>query len=165
MAHRLPHTAVVFTSVDGLPLHPLVVHAVVVLLPLATLGALAVAARPRWGRTYGPLVAGASVLAAVAAVVAVEAGQALQVVMSNDGDLLEGIARHSAHGLIVRTLALAFAAVAVASTVAAFRTRPGSTVHRASAWLAVAVGAAATWYAYLAGDSGARSVWGYLFES
>ncbi|MCX6467463.1 MAG: hypothetical protein NTW05_28360, partial [Pseudonocardiales bacterium] len=34
--------------VDGLPLHPLVVHAVVVLLPLAALGTVACALRPSW---------------------------------------------------------------------------------------------------------------------
>lgn len=42
----------VFT-VAGLPLHPLVVHLVVVLLPLAAIGTLAVAVRPAWRRSLG----------------------------------------------------------------------------------------------------------------
>jgi hypothetical protein len=40
-------------TVDGLPLHPLVVHAVVVLLPLAAIGTLAAAVRPAWRRSLG----------------------------------------------------------------------------------------------------------------
>ena len=35
-------------TVLGLPLHPLVVHAVVVLLPLVALGVMALAVVPRW---------------------------------------------------------------------------------------------------------------------
>lgn len=171
-----------FTSIDGLPLHPLVVHAVVVLLPLATAGALAVAVRPRWARTYGPLVAAAALAAAAAAVVAVEAGQALQVTLGAQGDPLEGIGRHAAWGGQVRTLATAFAVAAVASTALAFRDEPATAgtpgtgggsrgwttarrVSRGLAWLAVALGVAASGYAYLAGESGARSVWGFVFSA
>ena len=39
--------------IDGIPLHPLVVHAVVVLLPLAALGAVVIAVRRSWRRTFG----------------------------------------------------------------------------------------------------------------
>lgn len=42
----------------GLPIHALVVHAVVVLLPLSGLAALALVAMPRWRRPYGPLALG-----------------------------------------------------------------------------------------------------------
>jgi hypothetical protein len=49
---------------NGLPLHPLVVHAVVVLLPLSVVGAIVVALRPAWRQTYGWLVAGLLVVAA-----------------------------------------------------------------------------------------------------
>lgn len=40
-------------TVDGIPAHPLVVHAVVVLLPLAAVGTLLVVARPVWRRQLG----------------------------------------------------------------------------------------------------------------
>jgi len=40
-------------TVDGIPAHPLVVHAVVVLLPLAAVGTLLVVARPAWRRQLG----------------------------------------------------------------------------------------------------------------
>ena len=42
-----------FDTVLGLPQHPLVVHAVVVLLPLAALVEIAVALQPRWNRAWG----------------------------------------------------------------------------------------------------------------
>lgn len=52
-----------FDLINGIPLHPLVVHAIVVLLPLATIGTLAIALRPRWRTRYGPLVVGAALVA------------------------------------------------------------------------------------------------------
>ena len=49
-----------FDLINGIPLHPLVVHAVVVLLPLAVLGTIAIALRPSWRVRYGPLVVAAA---------------------------------------------------------------------------------------------------------
>ncbi|MFC3689812.1 DUF2231 domain-containing protein [Aquipuribacter hungaricus] len=150
-------------EISGLPLHPLVVHAVVVLLPLATLGALAVAARPRWAGAYGPLVTVLAVVGAVAAFVAQQAGEALQAHLLSQGDPLDGFGDHSALGHMVLYLGVAFALAAVVSTVLARRAGAGSRPHRVAAWLAAGLGVAATAYAYLAGESGASSVWGYLF--
>ena len=39
-------------TVNGLPLHPLLVHAVVVLLPLAAVGSIIIALVPKWRRRY-----------------------------------------------------------------------------------------------------------------
>ncbi|TIC80115.1 DUF2231 domain-containing protein [Nocardioides sp. GY 10127] len=65
-------------TIDGLPVHPLVVHAVAVLVPLAALGTLAVALRPSWRRPYGPLVVACSVVAVGLLPVAVESGEGLE---------------------------------------------------------------------------------------
>jgi uncharacterized membrane protein len=57
-------------DVVGLPMHPLVVHAVVVLVPLSALSAIVMVARPAFSRRFGPLtvaLAGAGVLGAVLA--------------------------------------------------------------------------------------------------
>ncbi|GAA4243047.1 DUF2231 domain-containing protein [Dactylosporangium darangshiense] len=35
-------------KINGLPVHPLVVHAAVALLPLAAIGVIAIAVRPAW---------------------------------------------------------------------------------------------------------------------
>ena len=50
-------------TVFGVPLHPLVNHAVIVLVPLAVLGTLLITVVPRWRTVYGWLVVA---LAAVA---------------------------------------------------------------------------------------------------
>lgn len=67
-----------FDLINGILLHPLVVHAVVVLLPLATLGTLAIALRPRWRRPYGPFVVAAAVVATVLCPVATQSGEQLE---------------------------------------------------------------------------------------
>lgn len=59
----------------GLPLHPLVVHVAVVLVPLVALGALAVALWPAARRRYGHLVTVLAVGAAGSALVAQKSGQ------------------------------------------------------------------------------------------
>lgn len=63
--------------VNGVPVHPLVVHAVVVLLPLGVLGAVAIALRAAWRERYGWLVVGVLLLATLAIPLATRSGQAL----------------------------------------------------------------------------------------
>lgn len=55
---------------SGLPLHPLVVHAAIVLLPLASIGSIAMAASTAWSRRFGSLTVVVAWLALAAAVVA-----------------------------------------------------------------------------------------------
>lgn len=160
---RPGHTGGVFSQIGGLPLHPLVVHAVVVLLPLSTLGALAVAARPRWARAYGPLVALGAVVAAVAALVAKEAGEALERQLAYTGEAAVAIAEHGRWGLYTVNLGAAFAVLTVVAVVLARRAGDGDRAHRVVQWLAVAVGIAATVFTFLAGESGAASRWGFVF--
>ncbi|PFG38822.1 hypothetical protein ATJ97_1310 [Georgenia soli] len=66
-----------FDLIDGLPLHPLVVHAVVVLLPAAALGTIAIAVVPAWRRRYGELVGLVALLATALVPVATRTGEAL----------------------------------------------------------------------------------------
>ena len=66
-----------FDTIAGLPLHPLVVHAVIVLVPLAALGAIVVAVKPSWDRTYGWLVVLTALVATGASFVAKESGEQL----------------------------------------------------------------------------------------
>jgi len=67
----------VLDTVFGLPTHALVVHAVVVLLPLAALGAVAVALVPALRRRYGTLVGLLTVAAVGSVPVATESGERL----------------------------------------------------------------------------------------
>ena len=80
---------VVFDLINGIPIHPLVVHAVVVLLPLAALGTIAIALRPAWRRRYGPLVVAAAALAAILCPVATSSGEALEKHVGDPGEHAE----------------------------------------------------------------------------
>ncbi len=71
----------------GLPLHPLVVHAAVVLLPLAALGALLIAISQRARKRYGSLVILTTVVAAGAVVGARITGEALAGTTTSTGIL------------------------------------------------------------------------------
>ena len=75
-----------FDLINGIPIHPLVVHAVVVLIPIAAIGAIAIALKPAWRRPYGPLVVAAAVLAAVLCPVATSSGEALEKHVGDPGE-------------------------------------------------------------------------------
>jgi uncharacterized membrane protein len=66
-----------FDTIFGLPVHPLVVHGVVVLLPLAGLGVVAISLVPSWRRRYGVLVVLLAAAATAAVPVATRSGQEL----------------------------------------------------------------------------------------
>ena len=65
--------------IGGLPLHPLIVHATVVFVPLSVLGALVVVLFPAARRRYGSLVVITAVVATVITVLAEESGRRVRV--------------------------------------------------------------------------------------
>lgn len=152
-------------ELNGVPLHPLIVHAVVVLGPLAALTGLAYAAVPRWRWLLRwPLV----VLAVVTAVTALGAVAAGEDLLASRPELAPIVEDHQEAGEMLRNVALGYAALsaiaawalggasALASGRGARETRFGIPVA-----LLLAAGAVALLVTvYLAGDSGARAVWG-----
>jgi cytochrome b involved in lipid metabolism len=66
-----------FDLITGLPIHPLISHAVVVLVPLAAVGALILTFRAKWRATYSPLVLIATLLSLMSAYIATQSGEAL----------------------------------------------------------------------------------------
>ena len=91
---------------NGLPLHPLIIHVVVVFAPLAGIGGILYAAVPQWRWWLRwPLVASA-VIAAAAGIIAVKSGQDLE----NQRHLqtLPELATHAARGRFLRWVMLAF---------------------------------------------------------
>lgn len=62
----------------GLPAHPLLVHVPVVLVPLAALGMLAIAFRPNWQRTFGPIVAALAGIGFIGTLLAAASGEELE---------------------------------------------------------------------------------------
>jgi hypothetical protein len=108
----------VFDTVLGLPVHALVIHAVVVLGPVTGLVAIAYAVRPPWRRLLRLPVAVLAVVTALSAVVAVESGQELEQRLAGlgvGGPTLEAIGLHSERGELARNAALVLAVVALAA--------------------------------------------------
>ena len=142
-----------FDTISGLPVHVLVVHAVVVLLPLMSLVTIAVAVRRRW-RAAAPWVVLADAAVVGLAYVAEESGEVLQTRLAQFNP---GVAQqHSEYGEQVTWFALALlvAAVLVWLTSRSARLVPVAVVA------ALVTGAAAVGWTYLTGESGARAVWG-----
>ena len=63
--------------ITGLPIHPLINHAVAVLVPLAAIGALLVIFIPKLRSNYSPLVLAALVMSTISAFIATQSGEAL----------------------------------------------------------------------------------------
>lgn len=152
-----------FDLINGLPVHPLVVHAVVVLLPLATLGTIAIAVRPAWRRSYGLLVVVATAIATVLIPVATSSGEALEERVGNPGEHAEMGDQLIWFAIPMLLLAAALwwldRRSATGDGVSASRASSAG-VLRAVAALAVVAALATSVQVYRVGDSGARAAWG-----
>ncbi|MFL6156327.1 MAG: hypothetical protein ACJ72D_09560 [Marmoricola sp.] len=152
--------------INGLPLHPFVVHLVVVLAPTAAFLAIVFALVPTW-RWWArlPLV-GASVVGAVATWVAASSGDSLKHQLGIRGHLIE------LHELWAGRLQVSMWAIAAVALAAAWclptsnplEGRPDRTARIAvlTKPLVVAlpvVGLAVMFLVFKTGEAGARSVW------
>jgi uncharacterized membrane protein len=141
-------------DVYGLPLHPLVVHAVVVLLPLAALGTLAVVVSGWVRERYGWLTAAFAVAAAAAAIVARLSGEALALSFAA---LPPGVVTHRMWGQLTPFAALLLAIALPVGLAVRKRSRIG---WRVAAGLSVVAALAALVLVVLTGHSGSVAVWG-----
>ena len=147
-----------FDLINGLPVHPLVVHAAVVMVPLAALGLIAMAIWPRFSRRYGWLVVGASVVAAGASFVAKESGEAMADRLAEPGF------DHEELGELMPAFAAALMLAVIVLWLIDRRTPEGGPAPRRGlrmvvAIVAVIVAVAALVWVVRVGDSGAKSVW------
>lgn len=161
-----------FDTVFGLPTHALVVHAVVVLLPLAAIGGLAVVLLPRIRDRFGWPIALLAVLVVPSVFVATQSGEKLQERVSatfgpgpasaREAELMQ---EHVSIGdnLLPWAIVLAVGLVAalVLARMARRTDRPGWV--RPGGWVASAVvvlGAVLSLYWVIRiGDAGARAAW------
>ena len=157
-----------FDLINGIPVHALVVHAVVVLLPLAIVGTIAIAVVPRWRTPYGPLVVAVALLATILVPVATSSGEELERRVGDPG-------KHAQLGdqliwFAIPLLVLVTALVLLQrrrDTADRRATDESRSVHRAPgtslmltvAVLAVAAAVASGVQVYRVGDSGAKAVW------
>ena len=144
----------------GLPAHPLLVHAVVVLLPLAALATIVCALVRRARRPYAPIALGLAIAATLAAVLAQGSGEKLE----EQVDETELVEAHTSQGEDVLPWAagLTVAAAAVTAVPALERRRPGmssATATAVVATLALVTGGGATYTVVRVGHSGARATW------
>lgn len=147
-------------TIGGVPLHPLVVHAVVVLVPLAALGVAALSVVPRWRGRYGGLVVAAASVATALVPVATRAGTELQQTLGASAR----IERHSDLGSTMIWGAVPLLLVSLALWWVGSRVDRDRRVPR---WttvvipvLGVVVAAVALVQIVLIGHSGATAVWG-----
>jgi uncharacterized membrane protein len=147
-----------FDLINGLPVHPLVVHSAVVLVPLTALGVLLMAVWPRFSRSLGWLVALSGLVAAGSAFVAKESGEALE------GRVGEPAYDHAELGDVMPILAAVLLVAAVAlwlidRSAPAEGPAPRRGLRIAVAALAALVAVGNLVWIYRVGDSGAKSVW------
>lgn len=172
-----------FDQVLGLPAHPLIVHFAVVLTPLLALLSVAYAALPRLRGRLGWAVVLLSVAAPIAVFAARQSGESLKAARfaTAEGELATMIATHqgfatplllSALGLGVSALLLVLATTparagqdrtaatdGAGGAAGAGGDRFGRAVTVALSALTVVLALVAAYYAFRAGDSGARAVW------
>jgi hypothetical protein len=157
--------------IDGIPLHPLVVHAVVVLLPLAAAGAVVIAARRTWRRSLGIPVLLLGIVGVAAVPVATATGEQLEQRLPPN-PLLEV---HAELGSTLLPYAIGFVVLLAAAVVAEFsagratvdagaHSAPVATTGRSRistglSALAALAGIGVTYLVVLIGHAGARVVW------
>jgi preprotein translocase subunit SecG len=95
------HRGAVFDTVFGLPVHALVMHVVVVLVPLAAAGVVAIAVVPRWRPRFGILVVLLATAGLAAVPVATRSGGELEDRVGASGVVAEQINDHQRYGELV----------------------------------------------------------------
>ena len=137
--------------VFGIPAHPLIIHAVVVLLPLSAIGMIAMILIPPFrGKVQKYFVAGTLVIATGSAFLATESGKTLSMVDSVSE-------YHQEWG--TRTFYAALGLTALSAVWLWLDTKPASIYKWITGILVVVVSLTAITTTVLAGHSGAESVW------
>ncbi|MBY5162042.1 DUF2231 domain-containing protein [Salsipaludibacter albus] len=141
---------------DGLPLHPLVVHAPVVLIPLVATGLVAWVVWPSTRKWLGPVLAALAVGAAATAVLATLTGEQLAEVLQR-GDAVEV---HEERGELTRLVAIVMALGVVGlAAVDRWATESWAATSRLPGIVVTVVALAATVGVGLTGHSGATLAW------
>jgi hypothetical protein len=149
----------------GLPLHVLIVHAVVVLVPLSVLGALVVALWPAARRRFGWLVVGLTAVATVCIPIATSSGEDLRDRLVPT-DLIRAHAELGDELLVFVAFQLVFTTALVWFTWRQGRQAPEATgklpakpIVIGLAALTVVLGVVSAVQVVRIGDSGARAAW------
>ena len=150
-----------FDSINGVPIHALIVHVAIVLIPLSAIGAILIAARPKALRLFGAATVIGAGVGAVASVISKTSGQ-------NLSQRVGWPQEHVDYGNISPIAAVAFLLLLVvfwliARGVPLNRNRPLWLKVFGAALILAAIGI--TYLTVLTGFSGASATWTKTIEN
>lgn len=153
-----------FDSIFGLPVHPLVIHAVVVFLPLASVAVLVAAVWPKFRRWAGPLPLILALIGTVLTPVATQSGEALaatglgQIPEVQTHQQLGDLMLYWAIGLLIAAAAVYW--LHLKTRAADSNRKPSQALVAGIIALSAVTGIGTLVHIYRVGDSGATAVWG-----
>jgi hypothetical protein len=147
-----------FDTIFGLPVHALVLHVVVILVPLAAAGVVAIAVVPRWRARFGVLVIAIATAGLAAVPVATRSGGKLEDRLGASGVVAKQINHHQLWGQRVIWPTLAMWLLAIVLVLMDRQRRRGTSVTVVAVLAALAAVSAATVVA-IAGHLGSTAVW------
>jgi hypothetical protein len=145
-------------TLAGLPLHPLLVHSAIVLVPLVAIGALVMSYLPSFSRRHGRLILILAVLAQVSVFLAKMSGEAFSEILNKN------VEKHAELGEIAP---LATLPMVVLIYLRWRMDRAGSSignaaVRRLTSIALVIASLVSLVVIFLVGHAGATSVWGWI---
>jgi hypothetical protein len=147
-----------FGMLAGLPLHPLLVHSAVVLVPLVAVGALVMSYLPSFSRRHGKLILILALLAQASVFLAKLSGEAFSEILNKN------VEKHAELGEITPLVTLP---MVVLIYLRWRMDRSGSStgsvaIRRLTSVALVIASLASLVMIFLVGHSGASSVWGWI---
>jgi len=147
-----------FGKIAGLPLHPLLVHSAVVLIPLVAIAALVMSYLPSFSRRHGKIILILAVVAQISVFLAKMSGEAFSEIINKN------VEKHAELGEITPLVTLPMVALIY---VRWRMDRSGSTfgsilIRRLTSVALVLASFASIIVIVLVGHSGASSVWGWI---
>jgi uncharacterized membrane protein len=154
--------------INGLPLHALLVHFVVVLLPLAVLGSVVIAVWPAGRQRYGWLVVAVTAVATALVPIATRSGAKLKERVAGQNNPL--VNRHEELGNLMLRFAILLLVFVVALMVVHEMARRkeirwAKVTIMVLAVLTIGSAVATGIHVYRVGDAGARATWDYVHNT
>ena len=147
-----------FGMIAGLPLHPLLVHSAVVLVPLVAIGALVMSYLPSFSRRHGKLILILAVIAQVSVFLAKMSGEAFAEILDKN------VEKHAELGEIAPLVTIPMVAlIYLRWRMDRAGSTTGSVVIRRLISVALVIASLVSLVViFLVGHSGASSVWGWI---
>jgi hypothetical protein len=145
-------------TLAGLPLHPLLVHSAVVLVPLVAIGALVMSYLPSFSRRHGKIILILAVIAQVSVFLAKMSGEAFAEILDKN------VEKHAELGEITPLVTLP---MVILIYLRWRMDRSGSTfgsvlIRRLTSVALIVASVVSLVVIFLVGHSGASSVWGWI---